>query len=161
MLTARVPLLLAGSPQGPYWARLVLEKLVSLLTGAVTSGAPLLAVRDAVSLVAKFFLQNLHTLQRHDCFGQLWLMVLRLTIKSIKRRTMSQSWPKQSCLWSVWRFCKKNFATRDTASRTARSGAPEVTAPVSKETSFSSTSLAQYGPWGLPASNSGTRAVSM
>jgi len=38
-----------------------------------------------VALVAKFFLQNLPTLQRHECFGQLWLMVLRLMLLFIKR----------------------------------------------------------------------------
>jgi len=85
MLSARVPLLLSGAKDGPYWARLVLEKLVSMLTGSVSSGAPLSVVRDAVSLVAKFFLQNLHTLQRHECFGQLWLMVLRLMLLFEKR----------------------------------------------------------------------------
>mmetsp|Transcript_46651 Transcript_46651/g.141528 ORF Transcript_46651/g.141528 Transcript_46651/m.141528 type:complete len:267 (-) Transcript_46651:500-1300(-) len=63
---------------------------------------------------------------------------------SMSRNTMSQSCPKHSCLWSVGRFCRKNLATSATASRTTASGAPPlVTAPVSTETSFSSTSLAQ------------------
>eukprot|EP00434_Breviolum_minutum_P022520 symbB.v1.2.019869.t2/scaffold1647.1/size107771/5 len=72
LLHARVPSLLAAGPHGPFWARSVLEKLVSVLTGPITSQTPLKVVREAVSLVSKFFLQNLQTLQRHDCFGQLW-----------------------------------------------------------------------------------------
>ncbi|CAE7228164.1 GBF1, partial [Symbiodinium natans] len=85
LLHARVPSLLAAGNHGPFWARSVLEKLVSVLTGPVTSGAPLTVVREAVSLVSKFFLQNLQTLQRHESFGQLWLMVLRLMLQFIKR----------------------------------------------------------------------------
>jgi len=85
LLQGRVPALLASGPYGPFWARSVLEKLVSVLTGPVTAGAPLPLLRDAVSLVSKFFLQNLQTMQRHDCFGQLWLMVLRLMLQFIKR----------------------------------------------------------------------------
>ncbi|CAE8608170.1 unnamed protein product, partial [Polarella glacialis] len=64
LLHAHVPSLLVACPHGSHWARCVLEKLVSVLTGPVTSGAPLPVVRDAVSLVAKFFLQNLQCLQR-------------------------------------------------------------------------------------------------
>ncbi|OLP84330.1 Rhomboid-like protease 3 [Symbiodinium microadriaticum] len=85
LLHARIPSLLASGNHGPFWARSVLEKLVSVLTGPVTSGAPLTVVREAVSLVSKFFLQNLQTLQRHESFGQLWLMVLRLMLQFIKR----------------------------------------------------------------------------
>ena len=40
-------------------------------------------VREAVALVSKFFLQNLQTLQRHDCFGQLWPVVPAL-LKAFK-----------------------------------------------------------------------------
>jgi len=87
MLSVHVPSLLSASAHGPFCTRLVLEKLVSSLTGAFASGAPLSIVREAVSLVAKFFLQNLHTLQRHECFGQMWLMVLRLMLLFIKRGT--------------------------------------------------------------------------
>jgi len=85
LLNVRVPTLLAGAERGPHWARLVIEKLVSTLTNGVNSGAPLAVVREAVALVAKFFLQNLHTLQRHQQFGQLWLMVLRLMLLFEKR----------------------------------------------------------------------------
>eukprot|EP00435_Cladocopium_sp_Y103_P059122 s9_g21.t1 len=85
LLHARVPSLLAAGAHGPFWARSVLEKLVSVLTGPITSQTPLKVVREAVTLVSKFFLQNLQTLQRHDCFGQLWLMVLRLMLQFIKR----------------------------------------------------------------------------
>merc|ERR1719361_1301616 len=63
----------------------MMEKLVSVLTSAVTQGSPQLVVREAVSLVAKFFLQNLSTLQRHEQFGQLWLRVLRLMLQIIQR----------------------------------------------------------------------------
>eukprot|EP00913_Durusdinium_trenchii_P025591 g24019.t1 len=64
--------------------------MVSVLTGPITSQTPLKVVREAVSLVSKFFLQNLQTLQRHDCFGQLWLMVLRLMLQFIKRGSDDQ-----------------------------------------------------------------------
>jgi len=90
MLDGRVPTLLGAIAHGPLWARNVLEKLVTVLTGIVSSGAPLSVVHSAVSLVSKFFLQNLQALQRqpkHESFGQLWLMVLRLMLLFIKRGT--------------------------------------------------------------------------
>jgi len=85
LLNVRVPQLLGSTAQGPYWARATLEKLVSVLTTAASAGAPIPCLREAVGLVAKFFLQNLQVLQRHECFSQLWLMVLRLMLLFIKR----------------------------------------------------------------------------
>eukprot|EP00931_Biecheleriopsis_adriatica_P059142 TRINITY_DN35341_c0_g1_i1.p1 TRINITY_DN35341_c0_g1~~TRINITY_DN35341_c0_g1_i1.p1 ORF type:complete len:1704 (-),score=334.25 TRINITY_DN35341_c0_g1_i1:44-5104(-) len=85
LLHVRVAPLLASGLHGPFWSRSVLEKLVTVLTGPVTSGAPLPVVREAVTLVSKFFLQNLQCLQRHECFGQLWLMVVRLMLQFVKR----------------------------------------------------------------------------
>eukprot|EP00927_Polykrikos_kofoidii_P038382 TRINITY_DN32726_c0_g1_i1.p1 TRINITY_DN32726_c0_g1~~TRINITY_DN32726_c0_g1_i1.p1 ORF type:complete len:1891 (-),score=425.18 TRINITY_DN32726_c0_g1_i1:280-5952(-) len=87
MLDIRVPPILGNAPQGPHLARLTLEKLASVLTGAASSGTPTPVLREAVPLVAKFFLQNLHSLQGQDHFSQLWLMVLRLMCSFIKRGT--------------------------------------------------------------------------
>jgi hypothetical protein len=87
LLHVNVPILLSATPHGPHWARATLEKLVSMLTTAASSGAstPIEVLRETVPLVAKFLLQNLHALQRHDRFGQLWLIVLRLMLSLIKR----------------------------------------------------------------------------
>lgn len=82
LLNSRVPLGLgATNPDG---ARLILEKLVSVLT-TTSSGVSLSVVRESVPLVAKFFLQNLLVLQKQEGFGQLWLMTLRLMLTFIKR----------------------------------------------------------------------------
>jgi len=85
MLNVRVAPLLCATAHGPHWARVTLEKLVTVLTSAASSDTPIPVLREAVPLVAKFFLQNLHALQRHSCFGQLWLMVLRLMLTLVKR----------------------------------------------------------------------------
>lgn len=87
MLDSRVSPLLGAAPQGSHWARQILEKLVTALTSAASSGAPIPVLREAVPLVAKFFLLNLSLLRRHEHFSQLWLMVLRLMTLFIKRGT--------------------------------------------------------------------------
>eukprot|EP00929_Paragymnodinium_shiwhaense_P086749 TRINITY_DN47198_c0_g1_i2.p1 TRINITY_DN47198_c0_g1~~TRINITY_DN47198_c0_g1_i2.p1 ORF type:complete len:1955 (+),score=517.24 TRINITY_DN47198_c0_g1_i2:173-6037(+) len=108
MLDIHVPPILSSAPQGPHAARQTLEKLVSVLTNGAATGAarqsapsaPTSVLREAVPLVAKFFLQNLTTLQRNcntpdvpvkpdespnEHFRQIWLMVLRLMCSFVKR----------------------------------------------------------------------------
>merc|ERR1719387_385783 len=89
VLDARVPVILGNTVEGPQWARVVLEKLVSVLDGVV-SKMPGPTLRAAVAIVSKFFLQNLTVLQRHERFDQLWLMVLRLLMLFIKQGTDSK-----------------------------------------------------------------------
>mmetsp|Transcript_90766 Transcript_90766/g.230952 ORF Transcript_90766/g.230952 Transcript_90766/m.230952 type:complete len:227 (-) Transcript_90766:1522-2202(-) len=84
----------------------------------------------------------------------------RFAKSSMSRRTINHNCPKWSCLCKVCRFCRKNLATSDTASRTTASDAPEFTPFVSMDTSFSSTTRAQCGPWALPANSNGTRTLS-
>lgn len=87
LLNPRVAQLFGSAAFGSHWSRQVLEKMVTELTRAVTNNAPLQVVRQAFPLVAKYFLQHLPCLQGHECFGQLWLMVLRLMLQCIKRGT--------------------------------------------------------------------------
>merc|ERR1719362_494119 len=79
--------MLGTSEQASCLVAQVLEKLVAVLSSTVNSGAPLSVVREAVTLVSKFFLHNLQVLRDYECFGQLWLQVLRLMLLFIKRGT--------------------------------------------------------------------------
>jgi len=91
MLDIRVTQVLGECTEGHHWATVTLEKLVTVLTGAASSNAPMAAMREAVSLVSKFFLQNLPALQKHERFSQLWLMVLNLMLLFVTKGRDNQN----------------------------------------------------------------------